>query len=194
MEQPDTQPEESIEDIDRLLASEPETKAVNLSKMPPGPMVAAVMDAAGVEMTEEERASLEMISDEEAMKAFLDANLGSEPFINEYKARSLFGSYMMRKIDVKSVGFATRLMNVRSTQQLIEFAIGLAKREGATIEEATNAGKLWLLGNRELSVMLKRFDDLAQQLAPDTTPPKGRNKAPDIFISDSNVVVGQPSG
>lgn len=193
METPDTEQPENIEDIDKLLASEPETKAKSLTKMPPGEMVTTIMDAAGVEMTPEERASLETITDDEAMQAFLDANLGKESFIGEYKARSLFGSYMMRKIDVKSVGFATRLMNVRSTQQLIEFAIGLTTAEGATIEDKVNAGKLWLLGNRELSVMLKRFDDLGQQLAPDKTPPKGRNKAPDIFITDSNVVVGQPS-
>lgn len=199
MDPTDNQPEQepTLEDIDKLFASEPavepKIKGQKLSKMPPGQMVTTIMDAAGVEMTPEERASLEVITDDEAMKAFLDANLGKEPYIDEYKARSLFGSYMMRKIDVKSVGFATRLMNVRSTQQLIEFAIDLTRKPGATIEEQTNAAKLWLLGNRELSVMLKRFEELGQELAPNATPPKGKNKAPDILITDSQVILGTPS-
>lgn len=193
----ESQPEiESVEDIDRILNGDDKPQPLmNLSKMPVGDVVAGVLEGIGVEMTPEERKQIEGVSDDEAMQAFFDANLGNEPFIGELKARSLFGSYMMRKMNHRAIGFATRYMNIRSTQMCIEFAMKLATKEGATDEDKVNAGKLWLLANRELSVMLKRYDDIAQQLAPDGKKPKGKNKAPDIFISDSNVVVApQPSG
>lgn len=188
---------DKIEDIDALLAGEEPAKppkTPKLSKLPAGQMVAAIMDAAGVPMTAEERQEIVEISDDEAMKAFLEANLGKESFVGELKARSLFGSYMMKKMNHKAIGFAARYLNIASTQKCIEFAEGLVKKDGATIEEQTNAGKLWLVANREMSVMLKRYDDLAQQYAPDDKPVPSKNSGPNIFVENGQILVqSQPS-
>lgn len=190
METPDT-----IEDIESLLtASDPPPKLQKLSKMPAGQMVTTMMDAAGVEMTEAERQEIAIISDDEAMAAFLEANLGTEPFIGEMKARGLFGSYMMKKMNHKAIGFAARYMNMASIQKCREFAKSLAMKDGATDEDRINATKIWLLTCREESVLLKRYCDMAQELAPEQTLPKGKNQAPDIFVENANILVqGQPS-
>lgn len=190
---------QSIEDIDRLLnagatPSKP-AKLPNISKMPTGKIVEAILDASGSGMTADERKKVVEITDDEAMAAFLDANLGTEPVVNELKARSLFGTYMMQRMDHKAIGFATRYYNIRSTQECIDFAMRLATKEGATDDSKVNAAKLWLTGNRELSVMLKRYVDMAQEMAPPDRPPTGQNAAPDIFVENAQILVQRtPSG
>lgn len=190
---------ETAEEIDRILRGEVQlvkprgTDLPKIKRIPTGKIVEAILDEAGVEMADQEREAISKITDEEAMKAFLEANLGTQPVVDEMKARSLFGKYLMQTMDHKAIGFATRYYNIRSTQECIEFARNLVNTPGATVEEKTNAGKLWLTANREFSVMLKRFVDMAQEMAPDNKPPKGVNSAPDIFAENAVVLVQQPS-
>ena len=192
------QAEQTADEIDRMLnaaGKEPERKSPklpSLAKMSTGAIVAGILDEAGVGMTDEERKKVAEISDEEAMAAFLEANLGTEPIVNEMKARSLFGQFMLQKMDIPAIGFATRFYNIRSTQECIEFAKGLCVKEGATIEDQVNAGKLWLTANREFSVMLKRFVDMASEVAPQGKPPVGKNQAPDIFVENAQILLQRP--
>lgn len=187
--------------------AEPEVPA---SEKPPEPQVAAkrltagegvteLLEASGMELASEEKAKLLEITEDKAMAAFLEANLGDGMNPNELKARSIFSSWMFKQIVLPPMLLTLHMDNLKQA----ELAIKEVKRvladgkgvEGASMTHEERNGyykTLSFLIHDRGAILLKNALNLALlvQGEPDkkNTGKAPRNRPPDS-LSQTNVAV-----
>lgn len=170
----------------------PITPPMSFAKPPPGELaIMAVEGMTGVAMPEADKAALLEITDAEGAGAYLAANYGPDIEVDQLKARSVFSTWLFRKIKVEPMMLTSHMQTIMEAEAAIKFARDALERtrDVPLLPEQEAAFLRCLVFALEAkSKMVTKAQKSAHDLQPHAEPDKPKNRPPEI-LNQTNILV-----
>lgn len=171
---------------------------MNESLLPSGKEILKRVKAAGKKLPEDQERDVLAIGDDEAMSAFLAANLGDTMNPDEMTANSVFSGWLCNKLNVPPMLLTIQLDNIMKADKAIESCNKALEDDKLTPEQRTMNLRSLIEAIRLKGVMVKNASALAllakppaEKAAPRNAPPDTLSKAPNVVVQINNRVQGE---
>lgn len=171
-------------------------KQSDWEKMSSGEQVLFLAQQTGLQMTDEQKAELQRLENDEMVKQFMKCGFSKHAGgVEQLMARNLFSQMVMRNIEIMPLLMTVHYYNIRSAEKAVEFAEQLIEEsetaewlKGVSGDKKTNlrhqAVKIHIFAVKELSAILDRAQKLAHKIAPTVAPMKPiTNKPPSLTFN-----------